>query len=108
MRTRLLRLLLVLLVPLFVAAPPVVNTAAADVCHWSTCPSPKSCNSWSDYYFCGEPFCNWDSDCEGRTNPNGDASFRYQERFRDCFLVDGSHCREYQVGITRLFCNCYF
>lgn len=109
MRTRLLRLLLTLLVVLFVTAPPIVSTAAADACNWpTTCPSPKSCNSWSSYYFCGDPFCSWDIECEGRTSPNGDASFRYQERFRDCFLQDGSPCREYQAGITRLFCNCYF
>ena len=82
--------------------PPIGEASA---CHgWYTCPSPKSCGSWSTYQDCDQPFCGWDDYCEYKSG--GDATVQPRERFRYCVLGDGSPCYEYQVISWRLHCGC--
>jgi len=109
MRIPLLRLLFVLLLLLFITAPPIVTpAAAAAACHWGStaCPSPSSCAGWSTNYDCDAAFCEGDDSCVTIPNPNGNATFQYREKFRNCTLQDGSSCREYQISLVRKWCHC--
>jgi heme A synthase len=99
-----LRLLFVLLLFVFVTAPPVAIPAAASACNgWTTCP-PGSFGSWSPYYNCDSTFCGYDSYCDNKSN--GDATLQPRERYRIYNYPDGSQCAEYQVISVRNFCGC--
>lgn len=77
----------------------------APACHGAyTCPSPKSCGSWSASYDCDDPFCGGDSFCDAKGAP---AWLQPTEKFRACTLGNGSSCYEYTVPTTRrLHCGC--
>lgn len=89
-------------------SPAIGSSSAAAVV---TCPSPKSCGSWSTWYNIGAPTCvanapgceieicrachcnidDCDTCCTVRQR-NG--SYQTQESFRDCRLQNNSLCRE--------------
>jgi hypothetical protein len=74
-----------------------------DVCDWTTCPEPKSCSGWSNYYNCDSPFCEQD-DPSCIYNP--DATYQMKERFRACTLEDNTSCLEFEHYAQRLYCGC--
>lgn len=94
------------------------STAAAVV----TCPSPKSCGSWSSWYNIGSPtcvsnvadcaveicrpcHCNIDSCDTCCTVRPRSGSFQTQESFRDCRLQNGSLCREKREQSVLMSCG---
>ena len=97
-----LRLLFVLLVLAFVTAPQFSAPAAADACHWGSCP-PGSFGSWTSYVNCDAPFCGEDSFCAAKGTI---ATFQNRERYRVHHYSDGSQCTEYQVTTFRAHCGC--
>lgn len=69
-----------------------------------TCPSPKSCGSWSAPYDCDDPFCGGDSFCDAKGAP---AWLQPTQKFRYCTLGNGSGCYEYSGLVSRrLHCGC--
>ena len=106
LRSLLLPLLLVVVV--LTVVPSLTRPAlAAGACHGaSSCPSPKSCGSWSSFYDCDAAFCGWDDFCITKTGSE-EALVQPREQFRSCVLSDGSTCLEYSNTFTfRLHCNC--
>ncbi len=70
-------------------------------CHYgATCPSPTSCNNWSSWVACDTACCA-DAICTG-----GRGKYQPRERFRTCFMANGSQCTEYQVDIQFIRCGC--
>lgn len=67
----------------------------------TTCPDPKSCKSWSVSFECAET-CQA-SLCQG--GAEGRVGRGFSNSFRDCTLLNGDPCREWQLT-TFLFCGC--
>ncbi len=101
---------------------PVGELRAASVVVTS-CPDPKSCESWSAWYNVGGPtcqsgvagcgteiciscHCNQDT-CQTCCHYGpGPATEQLQQSFRDCTLQSGQRCRETQQQTVELSCGC--
>ena len=90
--------------------PAASTTQALNACNAAyTCPTPKTCGTWSAYSDCGTvgTTCLFNESCGicGRGSCNNGGYQRYRQRTRNCTLTGGVPCVEWQVG-GYLSCDC--
>src|SRR5262245_40317474 len=80
----------------------IINTSTPSGCMAAkTCPNPKSCGSWSTSFECSEMCLS--GVCQG--GAEGQLGRAFLNKFRDCTLLDGTACREWQLTSIS-FCGC--